>query len=70
MARINKLKLAMSLIENEVAETNKKIEDEAKTGHFGNACGFQKYKEGLSQALSFVKVCSGRDEEVVGEDKD
>jgi hypothetical protein len=70
MARTNKLKLAVSLIENEVTETNKKIEEEAKTGHYGKACGFQKHKEGLLQALGFVKVCGGKDEEASSEDKD
>lgn len=70
MARTNKLKLAVSLIENEVTETNKKIEEEAKTGHYGEACGFQKYKEGLLQALSFVRVCGGQDEETSSENKD
>lgn len=69
MARANKLKLAMSLIENELSETDKKIAVEVRAEHYGKACGFQKYKEGLSQALSLVKICNGQDEEASGENK-
>lgn len=69
MAKQNKLKLAISLIENEISEADKRITMEVETEHYGKACGHQKYKEGLLQALSFVRVCSGQDKETSGEDK-
>ncbi len=58
MARTNKLKQAIQLIENEICEAGKKIVTEAQTEHYGKACGWQNYQEGLVQALCFVKVCS------------
>lgn len=69
MARQNKLKLAIALIENAVSETNKEIEMEVETEHYGKACGLQKHKGGLLQALSFVKVCDGQVRGLFGENK-
>lgn len=61
MARTNKLKLAVSLIENVLSETDEKIGAEVRTCHYGAAGELQKYKEGVLHALSLVKICSGQD---------
>lgn len=59
MAKANRLKLAASLIEAEIGVVEKAIDTEATTGHYGKACGWQKYIEGLEKALSYLKVIEG-----------
>ncbi|HCN19296.1 MAG: hypothetical protein A2Y08_01435 [Planctomycetes bacterium GWA2_40_7] len=60
MARTNKLKLAVSLIENVLSETDEKIGAEVRTEHYGAAGELQKYKEGVLHALNLVKMANGR----------
>ncbi len=60
MAKTNRLKLATSLIEAEILNVEKMIDTEATTGHYGKACGWQKYIEGLEKALSYLRVIDGR----------
>ena len=68
MARANKLKLVVSLLENELSVSDDMIGAAARTGHYREASEFQKYKEGVLHALSIIKVCSGQ--EASSEDKD
>lgn len=62
MTRNNCLKTVMALIENEISVSGEKIKIEADTGHFGKACGWQKYQEGLEAALGFVRVVGNKKE--------
>lgn len=59
MAKTNRLKLAINFIEADIAEAEKMIDTEATTGHYGKACGWQRYVEGLEKALSYLKVIEG-----------
>lgn len=43
----------------ERGESVKMIDTEATTGHYGKACGWQKYVEGLKKALSYLKTIQG-----------
>lgn len=60
MAKTNKLKLAINFIEAEIAEVEKMIDTEATTGHYGKACGWQKYVEGLEKTLSYLNTIQGK----------
>lgn len=62
MARQNKLKLAIQLLENKLAETNKLLNTEVDTRHYGRANELHWYGAGIIEALSLVKVCSGQEE--------
>lgn len=60
LAKTNRLKLAINFIEADIAESVKMIDTEATTGHYGKACGWQKYVEGLEKALSYLDTIQGR----------
>ena len=57
MARTSTVKLIEKLIQSEIKDNDLLMQNEVDTKHYGKACGYGKFNEGLNKALSIIRGC-------------